>query len=113
MSVQSETLAYFELKSELYVLLLAFLESDDENDSGYQQLYAQIEKQKILEKKADLKEFLRLISSISNNHQRCPFFIKKIEKIILNISDSIKQILSNLDIFKIFQKKSTYYLFSS
>lgn len=91
--------------------LTEYLDKEDD----YQENFKNIENfQKIILDQGDtylITELLILISKISNNHFRSSNFFSKIEKILSLFSDKIKQTLSNLEIFKIFQHNKRILLF--
>ena len=89
--------------------LLYFLE-DEEADSD-QITFLEDEEQIIRADKCYLKEFLHLISKISNYHHRSKDFIIKTEKIILKFEQEIKKYYTNFDIFNIFKGNKRILLF--
>ena len=89
--------------------LLYFLE-DEEADSD-QITFLEDEEQMIRADKCYLKEFLHLISKISNYHHRSKDFIIKTEKIILKFEQEIKKYYTNFDIFNIFKGNKRILLF--
>ena len=109
MSGQSEILNYCQQKKIIYDILLSFIENDDDED--YQRLIEQIEIQNIREDAEEIKEFLKLLSSVSNNHTRNNYLISKIEKILLYFSETFKHALTNLEIFDIFKNNPRIYHF--
>ena len=58
-----------------------------------------------------IKSSLIIINKISKHHYRSSDFFNKIENILLEFSDSIKQSLSNFEIFKIFKHNKRLLLF--
>ena len=91
--------------------LTEYLDKEDD----YQENFKNIENfPKIILDQGDtylITELLILISKISNNHFRSSNFFSKIEKILSLFSDKIKQTLSNIEIFKIFQHNKRILLF--
>lgn len=66
---------------------------------------------KFKENKYYFKELLYIISNISLNHHRCPSFIDKIEKILFEMKDNMKNFFTNSEIFQIFRKNKRILLF--
>ncbi|KAK8881421.1 hypothetical protein M9Y10_004157 [Tritrichomonas musculus] len=97
---------YVDQMKEIYDSLLEIIGNDDINDidSAYQNFYYLIDSRQIKNDSEELGELLKLISKISNNHQRNRNFISKIEKILINFSEQIKQSFSNFEIFQFFRK---------
>lgn len=75
-----------EIKA-LYHNLLNFLENPDEND--FKELIKFISIQKDENDRGKITGFLRLITSIANNHHQVKNFYKKIFQILLNYKEQI------------------------
>ena len=56
-----------------------------------------------INEREEIQELIQLISNISSNHHRSPFFFDKLEIINSNISEKIKQNFTNQEIFNIFK----------
>lgn len=95
---------YVAAKKELYNLLLAFIENDNDDSDDYQNLLQFLKTYKYKDSKEELGHILRLILNLFNNHHRHAEFIIKIEKILLFFAQDIKQTLSNTEIFNIFER---------
>lgn len=93
---------YFEEKKELYNCLLSYLENDEVMSDIIKQANST---------KDELEHFLRLLSSISNNHHRGPGFKDKIEQIIYYYKQDIKRSFSNYELFNIFANNKSILLF--
>ena len=90
-----------ECKREIQKKLLCLIEEDGNDEENYRDFFNFFKDQKYYSKHKDI---YFLISKIANNHQRTHDFNQKIEQILFEIKDEIKQICSNLEIFQIFQK---------
>lgn len=104
-----DSIEYIELierKKEVQELLLNFIDSIDDDKVEILKLSEIIENNKI-----ELKEFLYLITNISENHHRYPSLFPKIEQILLIFKESIKQNFSNYEIFQIFKNNKKILLF--
>lgn len=97
---------YIGKKGELQNLLLELLENVDDDDENFNYLIEFINKGKYQNNPEEFKQFLRLILNVSNNHHRTENFFTKIKKIILHFKDTIKQTLSNYEIFNIFESSN-------
>ena len=93
---------YINQNKEIYTSLLQYFEDEQPvtaNDSN-QSLTIQFNQ---INEREEIQELIQLISNISSNHHRSPFFFDKLERILSNISDKIKQNFTNQEIFKIFK----------
>ena len=102
---------YFAQKKELYEKLQLFIDNDDIAQINFTNLMKIINKQNIQNDRNEFKLFIYLIDSIAQNHQRVPQFINKIEQILTELKENIKQTLSNLEIFNIFKENKRIILF--
>ena len=93
--------------------LIEFIDNDFDNEENYQNLINLIINYEIRENKHNLKSFLYLILKISKNHHRTPFFIDKIEKILLLLKSEIKQYFSIFELFNLFKNHKRILLFLS
>lgn len=89
--------------------LLDFLQDEDNLDEHL--FLENLNQENIQENAKKFKEYLHLISDISNNHRRTPHFIVKIEKILNFYKEYIKQSFSNFNIFNIFKNNKRILLF--
>lgn len=102
---------YIEEMKELYNNFLLFIENSDSNEISFNNMIDIINKQKLKENREEFEHFLRLIASIANNHHYIESFFNKILQIIQHYSTEIKQILSNIEIFHIFQNNKKFSFF--
>lgn len=109
--MSGQILNYCQQKKIIYDILLSYIEEDGENEEDYQRLIIQIEIQNIREDVEELKEFLKLLSCVSNNHRRYILLINKIEKILLYFSEVLKHALPDFEIFEIFKNNPRIYHF--
>ena len=72
-------LKYSSIMKILHENILKFLENDDDNEGNIEFFIQYINNHKINQNKWELKSLLRLISNISNNHYRSPYFFNKIK----------------------------------
>lgn len=102
---------HIEKFKEIQAVILEFLENETNSDENFSNLKNIIDEQKICSNKQEFILFLHLISSISKNHFRGPYFISKIEKVLDNYAIDIKQNLTNSEIFDIFKGSKRVLLF--
>ena len=91
-------------KINFQTCLLEYLDNEEDIEYNFQNLVEIFKKLEFDEKKAELREFLKVLIIIANNHHRSAFFLEKIDRILLHLTDTIKQSFSNFEIFNIFQK---------
>ena len=102
---------YIENRKIIYLNIINYLESPDDNDEQLMELFKVFDKQKLDYNKLDLVEILNLLSKISENHARTNNLIEKVEKILINYKDKIKLNLSNNKICHIFRYNRRILLF--
>ena len=105
----SEIKRYFDKMRDIQETLLSFLE--DEAAGNFEQFIELINNKIDRNSKIEMKEFLQLISKISDNHHRSLNFIDKIEQIIKYYVNEIKTNFSNYNIFNTFKKNKRLLLF--
>ena len=98
-----EVKQYLDAKKELQNHLIEFIDNQDDNQTNYENLITDLQNQSITENKNELKLFLNLLTTISNNHHRYSNFFIKIDQILSFLKQKIKQTFSNLEIFNIFK----------
>lgn len=106
--------SYIENKKKICCTILEFLENSEEtyeNEIHFQILTELVNSQKIEGDNKEMQQFLKIIKNISDNHYREINFINKIEKILQYYTDQIKQTLSNIEIFNIFESNKILLLF--
>ena len=102
--------SYIDDKKNLYTIILEFLENSDEsNESSIENIKSIITK--VEGDREEIEQFLQIIKNISDNHHRDRNFITKISQILQQFEDQIKQTLSNIDIFHIFEDNKMILLF--
>ncbi|KAK8843295.1 hypothetical protein M9Y10_025150 [Tritrichomonas musculus] len=109
---------YIQDKELLYNAILEFIDypNDNSNNSGselcFYSLTKIIKNQQIEKDREEMQEFLQIIKSIIDNHHRDNNFLPKLEKIFQYYKNQIKQTLSNIEIYHIFEsnKKVLLYL---
>lgn len=100
---------YIEKNKNNYKSFLEHL--DTKNSEDYQILYEYIKDLKIHGNHNELGIVLRFILNISNNHHRHADFFKKIDQILLQFKDDIKQYYTNFDLFRHFKSNKRILLF--
>ena len=106
MDIQS----YLKNIEDFQKCLLEYLDNEI-SESEYLNLINFFQDQIINSKIQEAKETLQLLLNIINNHHRTPNFWSKIDKFLLNFKDSLKQTLSNFEIFDIFKSNKRILLF--
>ena len=91
--------------------ILQFLENDTKSDINFNNLCQILEEYNIKEDKCKLKEFLRLLSHIANNHHHTNNFFDKTKQIIALYLEDIKRHFAESEIFQIFCKNKMILLF--
>ena len=108
-----EVQKYVEKQKDLYCLLYNYIIAED--SSSFDDLYNNlIDFYKTLESSyygEKLPSFLILLNSMTEHHHRDLYLYDKISKILLFLSNAIKQTLSNLDLFQIFGNNKLILLF--
>ena len=102
---------YVKTMKNIYSSILKFIEEEDLSGSNYSSLQKVFDDSNIRKEKYILKLTLRLLSSISNNHQRVPNFFPKIFQILKEFEKQIKTNFSNQSIFNIFKGNKRILLF--
>ncbi|KAK8882927.1 hypothetical protein M9Y10_045573 [Tritrichomonas musculus] len=110
-SSQQDIRKCIEEKKELYEKLMKFLENSDNFEIHFQNLIEHINSKQIETNGENFKQFLELLTNIANNHHREGNLFQKIFFIIENLTNKIKQIFSNLELFKIFKSNKKILLF--
>lgn len=101
---------YIDKMKKIHQNILEYLE-DGSKEEEYQNLLTLIDENHIRDLYSELKNFLHLIVSISNDHYRTSDFFGKIEQLILQFKDEISKNFTNLQIFKIFKPNKRILLF--
>ena len=93
-------------KKEIQEFLIDFIDNEECTNYDFYMLFDIIKKQKILTKKEELKHFIHLLMSISNNRHHNSAFFTKITKILqlalTKFENNTKKPLSNLEKFTLF-----------
>ena len=109
--------SYIEDKKNLYTSILKFLEGSDESNDDesknepLQKLISLIRNQQIESDAQELRQFLEIIKSIGEYHHRDQQFNERMNQLLLYYKDQIKQTLSNIEIFHIFENNKKIVLF--
>lgn len=102
---------FIEKMREIQIHICEYLDNTDDADQNFEDLSSLLTFQQNQPDIQELKSILYIISKISKNHHRGPFFIEKIKKIIIHLKKAIKQSFSNIEIFDFFKKNKLILLF--
>ena len=102
---------YIEKKKKMQELLLTYLENENNVEENYQNFIDYCNIEEIGKNKFDLEILLLQLFYISNDHHRFPSFMSKIETILNNFKNEIKQSFSIKWIVKKFQKNKRLLLY--
>ena len=104
--------SYIGDKKKLYTLIHEFLEGSSENgEKSFEKLINIIQSQQIEKDREEMYQFLEIIKSIGEHHHRDRHFNERMNQLLLHYKDQIKQTLSNIDIFHIFENNKKIALF--
>ena len=98
---------YIQKNTDIYHNILEFIDSGTDDEKDYQKIFQSLE----TKNKDELRLFILLISKISENHFRFPYFFKKIESLILHFEDQIKIIFNDEEIYTMFKNSPRILLF--
>ena len=98
---------YIQKNTDIYRNILEFIDSGTDDEKDYQKIFQSLE----TKNKDELRLFILLISKISENHFRFPYFFKKIESLILHFEDQIKIIFNDEEIYTMFKNSPRILLF--
>ena len=102
---------YIKKNKEIQETLLDFIDKQDNLEENFHNFQLSFQENKIADDKHEFKLLLHFIASISDNHYRESNFFDKIEKILLNFQEEIKNNCSNKEIFNIFKNNKRILLF--
>ncbi|KAK8841994.1 hypothetical protein M9Y10_026207 [Tritrichomonas musculus] len=105
----NEIQEYIAQNEDLLNLLLSFLDNQSDPTDDLEELITFIQKNSL--DTEIFRTLLHIISCLSKNHHRDSNFYPKIEKIIFKFKVTIKQSLTNLEIYKIFEEDNLILLF--
>lgn len=94
---------FIENQTKIQAKLLQFLDTDDDIEEKYSNLFNFIKDHGITKDNHNLRLFLYLIGKIAKNHYRSQNFNYKLAKVFQNIRKEIKQFFSNFEIFSFFK----------
>ena len=109
--------SYIEDKKNLCMLIHKLIEESDEYNSNevcnecFQQLINFNKSQQIEEDVEEMRQFLEIIKNIGENHHRNQHLNEVMNQIILHNKDQIKQNLTDMEIFHIFENNKKIVLF--
>ena len=98
-----EIQSYLSKRKVLENNFLDFIDSEDDIDEKYLQLINYIKENDIENNFYEFQNFIYLIFNISNNYHRKTDFFQKIERILLQFKESLKQTFSHYKDSKILQ----------
>ena len=96
---------------KLHSIVLDYIDKDDHIEENFENLCNFIKEQKLTKSGSEFKLFLRLISSISDNHYRANNFFEKIERIIIKYKTIIQKFYSKEELCVIFQNNKRLLFF--
>ena len=96
---------------KLHSIVLDYIDKEDDLEENYENLLNFIKEQKMDQNGHDFRLFLRLLSSISDNHHRVNNFFEKIERVIIEFKTIIQNFYSNEELFVIFQNNKRILFF--
>ena len=102
---------YIKKNKEIQEILLEFIDKQDNLEENFLNFQISFQENKIADDKHEFKLLLHFIASISDNHYRESNFFDKIEKILINFQEEIKNNYSNKEIFNIFKNNKRILLF--
>ena len=102
---------YIEKMKKIQQYILNLLDQENDQEELFQNIKQVIQESQISKDSHLFKTFLYMISKILNNHYRYPNFFTKIEQIILQYKNEIKQNFKNDEIYTIFEKSPKFLLF--
>lgn len=91
--------------------IINYLDNEEEEEVNFQLLIQFLNNLEIQKNKSNLKTVFHFISHISSNHYRSRNFFSKIERILSSYQESIKNCLTNSEIFNIFKQSKRILLF--
>ena len=106
--------SYIEDKKNLYTTILKFLEETDEDndeESKKETIQEIIKDQQIEGDVEEMRQFLEIVKSIGEHHHRDQQFNERMNQLLLQYKDQIKQTMSNSEIFHIFENNKKIVLF--
>lgn len=95
---------YLGLKNEMYEHFMHFIDDEENIDTNFDELNANLKKSNYLESPDEFKTILYLISGINKNHHRSSTHFEKIKRFFSNYEEYIKQNFTTKDLIQIFQK---------
>lgn len=93
--------------TDIYHNILEFIDSGTDDEKEYQKIFESLE----TTNKDEVRLFILMISKISENHFRFPYFFKKIESLILHFESQIKIFFNENEIYNIFKNSPRILLF--
>ncbi|KAK8847104.1 hypothetical protein M9Y10_019684 [Tritrichomonas musculus] len=111
--MQNSILNYINKKKEIQEKLLSFIDNEEEetNEQKYQDLLQYFDESKYNNYIGDNKEILIMLNKIALNHRRTSNFFERIEKILLDIQEPIKNRFLPYDIYCCFKNNKRILLF--
>lgn len=101
--------AFLKEMTTIHESLLQFIDNDDQTQEN--NLFSLLDKMQNQKDSNTFKKILSLIAGIADNYHRTSIFFGKIYEILKFLQKSIKQSLSNYEIFQIFKSNKKIILF--
>ncbi|KAK8876040.1 hypothetical protein M9Y10_006224 [Tritrichomonas musculus] len=103
---------HFNNVKDIYNSILEYIDSDNsESEEAYQNFINIMDNQNILDNKDSICEIMEIICKISKNHHHSQYFFERIERILSYFTNTIKQILTNIQIFNLFKRSKRILLY--
>ena len=103
--------AYIDNKKQFYESFIDFLENSEGEMNENKHISSIMENQEIEADHDEMNQFLQMIRNIGDNHHHNRNFITKLNQILYHYKDQIKQSLSNIEIYHIFENSKLLLLF--
>ena len=91
---------YLSKMKDIYYNIISFIEKETDENFNNSEIILFLDSN---DKKSLLKEILKIILHIGNNHHRTPNFFSQIETVILSLKEEILQNFTKIELFKIFK----------
>lgn len=102
---------YANQQMKFYETIMNYFACQEESDTELQILADIFQNQNIIKEKGTFREFLSLISKLSDNYHRSHHFFNKIEKILSHYLPQIKENFIDVELIQIFENNELILLF--
>ena len=101
---------YYSDEKEFNEILLSFLDGDD-NSMEETDFFDYLKTKKLDDNDTEMNKFIILLSNISKNHHRSPFFIRRIVQILCQYQIAIEKCYTNSELVSFFNHSNLIFLF--